>query len=89
MTDRILLVLSTQSYRSSAFLDAARERGLAVTVASDQVQALSHLDPSGHVVVDLDDPESAGATMASHARAHPVAAVIGRASCRERVWIPV
>jgi len=74
---RLLLLLSTESYRASAFLAAARERGVEVTVASDRAQALAHLNPEGHLVVDLHDALAALERIRELATQHPIAAVIG------------
>src|SRR4029079_11630450 len=56
---RLLLLATTTSYRAGAFLDAARELGVSVTVASDRAQALAAMNPDGHLVLDFQDVERA------------------------------
>lgn len=74
---RVLFLLSTESYRAGAFLAAARERGVEVTVGSDRAQALAHVNPAGHLVVALHRPVPALERIRAFAAEHPVDAVIG------------
>lgn len=75
MPDVLVLVMSTRTYRAGAFMDAARRAGVPVTVASERAQALSPLNPAGHLALDLADPASVDA-LAAFARERPVGAVV-------------
>jgi biotin carboxylase len=72
----VLLLMASQTYRASAFLAAARDLGIAVTVASERSQALAFVDPAGHLTVDLEHPESAVAAIVAFALKHPIGAVV-------------
>jgi biotin carboxylase len=67
--------MSTRTYRAGAFLDAARRGEVPVTVGSERAQALSPLNPAGHLTLDLGAPASVG-TIAAFAREHPLAAIV-------------
>ncbi len=73
---RLLLLLTHQSYRAEAFLEAARASGLSVTVGTDREQALAFLDPVGNLTLDFETPEAAIERVQSFAREHPVDAVV-------------
>ena len=74
---RVLLLVSTGTYRAGAFLAAARELGVDVTVGSERAQALAHTNPAGHLVVDLHTPAAALDRIREFAADHPIDAVIG------------
>ena len=42
---RILLLMTTQTYRAAAFLEAAAKLGFPVAVGSEQAQPLAQLKP--------------------------------------------
>jgi len=73
---RPLLLITTQSYRAGAFLDAARSLGVEYTVGTDRAQALAGLNPRGHLVLDFRDVESALVRIQEFAREHPLDTVI-------------
>ncbi len=73
---RILLLVTTRSYRAGAFVDAARALGLELTVGSERAQALEALHPGGHLVLDFRDPDRALERIATFAASHPLAAVV-------------
>lgn len=73
---RVLLLLSTASYRARAFLDAARRLGVNATVGSDRRQALADFHPEGHLTLPLPDASRAIPEIRAFARAHPLRAVI-------------
>ena len=73
--DVLVLVMSTRTYRAGAFMDAARRAGAAVTVASERAQALSPMNPSGHLTLDLADPAAVDA-IAAFGRERRIAAVV-------------
>lgn len=58
-TGRVLLLMATQTYRASAFLEAAARLSIPVAVGSEQPQPLAHLNPGGHLGVDFHDLEAA------------------------------
>jgi len=73
---RILLLLPTTTYRTEAFLTAARQLGVDVTVASEEPSTLANLNPAGLLTVSFDKPEQAASIIADFARSYPVDAVI-------------
>jgi biotin carboxylase len=73
---RLLLLATSTSYRAGAFLDAARELGVSVTVASDRAQALAAMNPDGHLVLDFRDLEHAVRAIERFAGEHPLAAIL-------------
>lgn len=77
MDQRLLLIVSTASYRAGAFLEAAAGLGLETVVASDRPQALAGLNPAGHLTLDFRDPAGAARAITDFARVHPLDAVIG------------
>lgn len=67
----VVLVTPRDSYRTGAFLDAARDLDCRVTVVTDAEVAL----PGAAVVVDLGDPVAAADTVERHLRRPPDAVV--------------
>jgi len=53
---RLLLLMTTTTYRASAFLDAARRLQVTVVVGSDQPQALEALTPGSTLSLDFFHP---------------------------------
>jgi len=76
VADRLLLLLTAQTYRAGAFLEAAERLGLDVTIGSDRRPALAHADPAGHLHLDFASPRRAAAAAAEFAQRHPIAAVV-------------
>jgi len=74
---RVLLLMSTRTYRAKAFLAAARRLGAAVVVGSERGQALARHAPGTTVAVDLAHPERAARQIAAFATTRPLAAVVG------------
>jgi biotin carboxylase len=64
----VLLVLPTSTYRAADFLDAARELGADVVVASEEAQTMAAAMGDRAVQIDLCDPREAAATIARSAR---------------------
>ncbi len=77
MKRRLLLLVTTRTYRAGAFLAAARALDLELTVGSERAQALASRNPEGHLVLDFRDPGRALARIVAFARETPVHAVIG------------
>src|SRR5437667_9244083 len=73
---RVLLLMTTQSYRASAFLEAGRRIGVDLVVGGEQAQVLAPANPEGHLTVDFLDPEQAERAIVAFAREHPIDAVI-------------
>lgn len=75
--ERIVLLLPTETYRASAFLDAAAALGAEVVVATEQTPPLATQMEDRLVDVDFDQPEVSAAKVAALAERVPVDAVIG------------
>jgi biotin carboxylase len=73
---RVLILMTTTTYRAGAFLEAARALGVPVVVGSDRAQALASLHPAGHLTLDFADPARAAREIAAFAREHPLDAVL-------------
>lgn len=73
---QILLLATTRTYRAGAFLDAARELGVPVTVGSERPQSLASLNPKGHLTLPFHRPDEAVALVARFHASHPVDAVV-------------
>ena len=73
---RLLLLLPTVTYRTVAFVEAARRLGVQVTVASEQPSTFERANPSGLVTLDFADPTHAAAQARAFARAHRVHGVV-------------
>ena len=74
---RLLLLMTTTTYRASAFLDAARRLQVTAVVGSDQPQALEALTPGSTLTLDFSHPAEAARTIAAFAKAYPLDAVVG------------
>ncbi len=73
---RLLLLMTTASYKAAAFLDAAGRLGLPVVVGSERRQALSQANPGGHLALDFLTPEKACRAIVHFARDHPIGGVV-------------
>jgi formate-dependent phosphoribosylglycinamide formyltransferase (GAR transformylase) len=71
------LLLPSTTYRTGAFLNAARILGVDVTVASEHPSTLEKANPAGLLTVDFRNPAAAAETVRDFAREHPVHAVVG------------
>jgi len=89
---RVLILMSTRTYKAEAFLAAAARMAVEVVVGSNRAQALSHLNPAGNLALPFDDPEAAvaevrrfaaryaiDAALAADDDAAPLAAAVGEA----------
>jgi len=74
---RILLLIPTSSYRTQAFLDAARRLGVEITVGSERPNVLTPTNPSGLLTVSITDNTKAATTVTEFATTFPIDAVIG------------
>jgi len=74
---RLLLLLPTVTYRTVAFVEAARRLGVELTVASERPSTFEHANPAGLVTLDFNDPTRAAAQARAFARELPVHGVVG------------
>src|SRR5262244_484071 len=74
---RLLLLMTTTTYRAAAFLDAARRLQVTVVVGSDQPQALEALTPGSTLTLDFCHPEASAHTITAFAVTYPLDAVVG------------
>ena len=74
--NRLLLLMTTATYRASAFLEAARRLDVPVVVGSDREQALSAASPAGHLTLDFLAPEKATGAIVEFAKHYPIRAVV-------------
>jgi biotin carboxylase len=73
---RLLLLMTTTTYRAHAFLEAARRLGLPVVVGSERSQALAAANPAGHLTLDFTAPAEAIRTIVEFARVYPLGGVV-------------
>src|SRR5437867_11123458 len=76
-TRRLLLLLPTTTYRTAAFVEAARRLGVELTVASERPSTFEGAQPTGFLTLDFAAPARAAVQAAEFARRHPVALVVG------------
>ena len=76
-TRRLLLLLPTTTYRTAAFVEAARRLGVGLTVASERPSTFEGAQPTAFLTLDFAAPERAAEQAAEFARRHPVAGVVG------------
>ena len=74
---RLLLLLPTATYRTAAFVEAARRLGVVLTVASERPSTFQDANPGGLVTLDLSEPDRAAAQARAFAREHPLQGVVG------------
>jgi formate-dependent phosphoribosylglycinamide formyltransferase (GAR transformylase) len=73
---RLLLLMTTTSYRAHAFLEAAGRLGIPVVVGSERAQALAAVNPAGHLTLDFTAPEAASRTIVEFAKTYPISGVV-------------
>jgi formate-dependent phosphoribosylglycinamide formyltransferase (GAR transformylase) len=73
---RLLLLMTTTTYRAHAFLEAARRLEVPVVVGSERPQALAAANPAGHLTLDFQAPEAAARGIAEFATHYPIAGVV-------------
>src|SRR6266516_4424624 len=74
---RLLLLLPTTTYRTTAFVEAARRIGAELTVASERPSTLEAANPTGLLTLDFQHPERAADQAHDFARRSPIDAVVG------------
>jgi formate-dependent phosphoribosylglycinamide formyltransferase (GAR transformylase) len=73
---RLLLLMTTTTYRAHAFLDAARRLGIPVTVGSERPQALAAVNPAGHLSLDFSAPKEATQAIVKFAETYPIGGIV-------------
>jgi biotin carboxylase len=74
---RLLLILPSATYRAPDFIAAARELGVAVTVASDRAAAMSATMGERTLTLGSANPQAAAEAIVARARETPFAAIVG------------
>jgi biotin carboxylase len=74
---RLLLLLPVATYRSDAFLDAARSLHVSVTIGMERIPEGLPVSPDDVLLLDVRHPQAAAQTVVAFARDHPIDAVIG------------
>jgi biotin carboxylase len=74
---RLLLLLPTVTYRTVAFVEAARRLGVDVTVASERPSTFERANPTGLVTLDFTNPTRAAGQARAFAREYAVQGVVG------------
>jgi D-alanine-D-alanine ligase-like ATP-grasp enzyme len=73
---RLLLLMTTTTYRAHAFLDAAGRLGIPVVVGSERAQVLAVANPAGHLTLDFTAPEAASRTIVEFAKTYPIGGLV-------------
>jgi biotin carboxylase len=73
---RILLLLPTTTYRTEAFLSAAGQMDVEVTIGSEQPNTLARLNPTAFLTLSFHDPQQTARQVVSFAAKHPIDAVV-------------
>ena len=74
---RLLLLLPTTTYRTAAFVEAARQIGVELTVASEQASTFEGANPAGLLTLDFKNPQRAADDVHVFARRQPIQGVVG------------
>ena len=74
---RLLLLLPSTTYRTTAFVEAARRIGADLTVASERPSTLEAANPAGLLTLDFQHPERAADETRVFAGRYPIDAVVG------------
>jgi biotin carboxylase len=73
---RFLILITTSTYRASAYLEAGARLGVPLTIASERTQSLAMANPRGHLTLDFLAPANATARIVDFARGQPIRAVV-------------
>jgi len=74
---RLLLLLPTTTYRTAAFVEAARQLGVELTVASEKPNTFQSVNVGGLLTLPLNEPTRAGVEAEEFHRKYPITAVVG------------
>ncbi len=72
---RVLLLMTTATYRASAYVTAAEEMGLLLTVGTDRPDVLADLNTGAALALDYARPEAGAALIESFAKSFPLHAI--------------
>ena len=67
--------MTTATYRASAYMAAAQEMGVRVTVGTDRPDLLAELNPGGSITLDYGQPEVGAGLVESFAKEFPIDAI--------------
>ena len=70
-------MLPTTTYRTAAFVEAARRIGVELTVASERPSTLAAANPAGLLTLDFQNPARAADQVRAFSDKHPIQAAIG------------
>jgi len=70
-------LLPTTTYRTTAFVEAARQIGVELTVASEQASTFEAANPAGLLTLDFKNPQRAADDVQVFARQQPIQGVVG------------
>ncbi len=73
---RLLLLMTTNTYRANAFLEAARCLEVPVVVGSERPQVLAAANPAGYLTLDFAAPEEASEVIVAFAKQHPLSGIV-------------
>ena len=74
---RLLLLLPTTTYRTAAFLGAARKLGVEVVVASERVNVFQQAQPGRFLSFDFHRPDQAARQVVEFGATRQIDAVVG------------
>lgn len=74
---RVLLLMTTQTYKAEAFLAAAARLGLEAVVGTDRAQTLSRLNPAGNLTLPFANLDEAVHEALEYAQRYAIDAVLG------------
>src|SRR5207244_10533410 len=74
---RLLLLLPTTTYRTAAFLGAARKLGVEVVVASERAHVFQQAQPGRFLSLDFLHPDQAARQVVEFVATRPIHAVVG------------
>ena len=72
-----MLLLPTATYRTAAFVEAARHLEVDLTVASERPSAFEQAQPVGLITLELGAPSRAADQVEAFSRLHPIHGVVG------------
>ncbi|HBK81402.1 MAG TPA: phosphoribosylglycinamide synthetase [Nitrospinae bacterium] len=75
-TKRVLLLMTTNTYRASAYLRAAERAGVSAVVGTDRPDVLAGMNPGASLTLDFHEPEKAAADIARFAKEFSIDAVV-------------
>lgn len=73
---RVLLLMTTKTYRAGAFLEAAQALNLKITVGSEEKHLFADSNPSGHLTLDFHDLEQSTSQIVEFAEDYPIDAIV-------------